>query len=156
MKLVKVAAAAAILAASTSANAWWGDDNDSRWNNDWNNNMYNDAYGSGYGDDHMWLTVSIPSYVKETGDIRFLEQEVPFVGGEKGTIFEHMERAINFSITHLGPHDLPKIYFADWNDCLNLTHDKEKAESVMIAQMVVNGARELAKMAKLINKNEEI
>ena len=50
MKLVKVAAAAAILAASTSANAWWGDDNDSRWNNDWNNNMYNDGYGSGYGD----------------------------------------------------------------------------------------------------------
>ncbi|MBU1026712.1 MAG: glycosyl transferase, partial [Candidatus Margulisbacteria bacterium] len=87
--------------------------------------------GSGYGDDHLWLTVSVPAYVKETGDIRFLETEVPFVGGEKGTIYEHMARAINFSITHLGPHSLPKIYFADWNDCLNLTYDKEKAESVM-------------------------
>ncbi len=112
--------------------------------------------GSGYGDDHLWLTVSVPSYVKETGDIRFLETEVPFVGGEKGTIYEHMARAINFSITHLGPHGLPKIYFADWNDCLNLTYDKEKAESVMIAQMVVYGARELAKMAELLTKKEDI
>ena len=112
--------------------------------------------GSGYGDDHLWLTVSVPAYVKETGDIRFLETEAPFVGGEKGTIYEHMARALDFSITHLGPHGLPKIYFADWNDCLNLTHDKEKAESVMIAQMVVCGAREMAKMAELISQKEDI
>jgi len=112
--------------------------------------------GSGYGDDHLWLTVSVPSYIKETGDIRFLEQEVPFVGGEKATIYAHLARAINFSITHLGPHGLPKIYFADWNDCLNLTHDKEKAESVMIAQMVVYGANEMAKMAQLIGKEDEV
>jgi cellobiose phosphorylase len=112
--------------------------------------------GSGYGDDHLWLTVSVPAYIKETGDIRFLETEVPFVGGEKGTIYEHMARAINFSITHVGPHDLPKIYFADWNDCLNLTYGDENAESVMIAQMVVYGAREMAKMAALIKKDEDV
>ncbi|MFH1825863.1 MAG: glycosyl transferase [bacterium] len=112
--------------------------------------------GSGYGDDHLWLTVSIPSYVKETGDIRFLETAVPFVSGEKGTVYEHMARAINFSITHTGPHGLPKIYFADWNDCLNLTHNNEKAESVMIAQMVVYGAKEMAQMAALIGKKEDV
>jgi cellobiose phosphorylase len=112
--------------------------------------------GSGYSDDHLWLTVSIPSYVKETGDIRFLETNVPFVGGEKGTIYEHMAHAINFTLTHLGPHDLPKIYFADWNDCLNLTHDKEIAESVMVAQMLVYGAREMARMAEILGKKEEV
>ena len=112
--------------------------------------------GSGYGDDHLWLTVSIPSYVKESGDIRFLETEIPYVGGEKGTIYDHMARAIDFSVTHTGPHGLPKIYFADWNDCLNLSYGKEKAESVMIAQMVVYGAREMAKMAELLKKKDDI
>ncbi|MEA3493661.1 MAG: glycosyl transferase [Candidatus Margulisiibacteriota bacterium] len=112
--------------------------------------------GSGYSDDHLWLTVSIPAYIKEAGDIRFLETEVPYVGGEKGTIYDHMARAIDFSLNHCGPHNLPKIYFADWNDCLNLTHGKEKAESVMVAQMVVYGAREMAKMAELIDKKEDV
>ncbi|OGC07939.1 hypothetical protein A3F86_04150, partial [candidate division WOR-1 bacterium RIFCSPLOWO2_12_FULL_45_9] len=112
--------------------------------------------GSGYGDDHLWLTVSVPAYVKETGDIRFLETTVPFVAGEKGTVYEHLARAIHFSTTHIGSHGLPKIYFADWNDCLNLTHGKEGAESVMIAQMVVYGAGEMAKMAELINKKDDI
>ncbi|PIS30908.1 glycosyl transferase [Candidatus Saganbacteria bacterium CG08_land_8_20_14_0_20_45_16] len=111
--------------------------------------------GSGYGDDHLWLTVSVPAYVKETGDIRFLETLVPFVGGEKGTIYEHLARAIDFALTHIGPHGLPKIYFADWNDCLNLSHGKEKAESVMVAQMVVYGAKEMAQLAKLIGKQAD-
>lgn len=112
--------------------------------------------GSGYSDDHLWLLVSVPAYVKETGDLRFLETEVPYVGGEKGTIYEHLARAINFTLTHCGPHQLPKIYFADWNDCLNLTHGKEKAESVMVAQMAVYGAREMARMAELINKKADV
>jgi cellobiose phosphorylase len=112
--------------------------------------------GSGYSDDHLWLTVSIPAYIKETGDIRFLETEVPYVSGEMGTVYDHMARAINFSMTHCGPHDLPKIYFADWNDCLNLSHGKEKAESVMVAQMVVYGAYEMAKMAELLGKEDDI
>ncbi len=112
--------------------------------------------GSGYSDDHLWLTVSVPSYVKETGDIRFLEQAIPFVGGEKGTLYDHMARAINFSLTHCGSHHLPKMYFADWNDCLNLTHNNEDAESVMVAEMVVNGAREMAQMAELLNKKDDV
>ncbi|OGC23577.1 glycosyl transferase [candidate division WOR-1 bacterium RIFOXYB2_FULL_42_35] len=112
--------------------------------------------GSGYSDDHLWLCVSVPAYVKETGDIRFLETNVPFVAGEKGTIYEHMARAINFSITHVGPHGLPKSYFADWNDCLNLSHNNEDAESVMVAQMVVYGAHEMIKMAELIGKKNDV
>ena len=112
--------------------------------------------GSGYSDDHLWLCVSIPAYVKETGDIRFLEQQIPYVGGEKGTTYDHMARALNFSITHTGPHGLPKSYFADWNDCLNLTHNNDKAESVMVAQMVVYGAHEMIKMAELLGKTEDI
>lgn len=112
--------------------------------------------GSGYSDDHLWLCVSVPAYVKESGDVRFLETKVPFVGGEKGTVYEHMARAINFSLTHVGPHGLPKSYFADWNDCLNLTHNNEDAESVMVAQMVVYGAYEMVKMAELIGKKEDV
>jgi len=113
--------------------------------------------GRGYSDDHLWLILSTASYIKESGDIDFLFEEVPYDTGNKSTMYEHLERAINYSVTHVGPHGLPLIGFADWNDCLNLTIDKgkNKAESVMVAMMLVAAAREMARLAEISGKTAD-
>jgi cellobiose phosphorylase len=97
-----------------------------------------------YGDDHLWLIFSVASYIKETGDIEFLRE-----------IYNNLARAVEFSAKNLGPHKLPRIFFADWNDCLNLDQGKKKAESVMVAQMLVTAAKDMANLAKLIGKKSD-
>jgi cellobiose phosphorylase len=113
--------------------------------------------GRGYSDDHLWLVLSVASYIKETGDIDFLCEDVPYDTGKTSTLYEHLERAINYSLTHVGAHGLPLIGFADWNDCLNLTVDKQKnkAESVMVAMMLVSAAREMSRLAEAFGKTED-
>jgi cellobiose phosphorylase len=108
-----------------------------------------------YGDDHLWLIVSTAAYLKETGDVKFLNEKVTFAGQDRGTLYNHLERAINFSLKHIGPHGIPRILFADWNDCLNLDQGKGKAESVMVAQMLVGAAFEMARIAELIGKKKD-
>ena len=71
-------------------------------------------------DDHLWLVPSIVAWVKETGDVAFLDQEIAFADGEKATVYEHMKRALDFSAEQVGPNGLCKGLRADWNDCLNL------------------------------------
>lgn len=109
-----------------------------------------------YGDDHLWLIYSTAGYLKETGDLDFLKEKVPFAGKDSGTMYEHLARAIEFSLKNIGPHGLPKILFADWNDCLNLDQGKGKAESVMVAQMLVGAAYEMAKIAELIGRPADV
>ncbi|MFA4843620.1 MAG: glycosyl transferase [Candidatus Margulisiibacteriota bacterium] len=102
-----------------------------------------------YGDDHLWLIYSVAAYIKETGDKAFLKEIIPIAGGRAVDLFTHLEKAIAFSMNNLGPHGLPRIFFADWNDCLNLDQGKKKAESVMVAQMLVAAASEMVELAKL-------
>jgi N,N'-diacetylchitobiose phosphorylase len=71
-------------------------------------------------DDHLWLVPSIVEWVKETGDIGFLDQEIAFADGELATVYEHMKRALDFSAEQVGPNGVCKGLRADWNDCLNL------------------------------------
>jgi len=113
--------------------------------------------GRGYSDDHLWLVLSTASYIKESGDIDFLSEEVPFDTGNKSSMYEHLERAIDYSVKNVGPHGIPKIGFADWNDCLNLNmdHGQDRAESVMVGMMLVLAAREMARMAELYGKNDD-
>lgn len=108
-----------------------------------------------YGDDHLWLIYSTASYLKETGDLEFLNEKIAFADSDKETMYEHLCRAIKFSHDNLGPHGLPRIFFADWNDCLNLDQGKGKAESVMVAQMYVGACYELAKIAELLKKSAD-
>ncbi|NTV53610.1 MAG: glycosyl transferase, partial [Candidatus Firestonebacteria bacterium] len=97
--------------------------------------------GGGYSDDHLWLIYSVCEYIRETGDFEFAAQSVPYNDGSQGTLQEHMERALEYTLAHLGAHGLPLMGNADWNDCLTL---KPGGESVMVAQMFVLAARELA------------
>lgn len=126
----------------------------------------NDDIGSGFNDDPMWLVAGVAAYVKETGDVGILDEPVPF-DNEPGTevpLFEHLTRSFEFTVTNRGPHGLPLIGRADWNDCLNLncfsttpgepfqTTENMKggvAESVFIAAQFVLYGAEYAALADL-------
>lgn len=118
----------------------------------------NNDIGGGFNDDPMWLVFGVDAYLRETGDFSILDEPVPFdnVPGSEVSLMEHLRVSFDHVINNLGPHGLPLIGRADWNDCLNLncfsddpnesfqtTENKtgdSKAESLMIAgQFVVCG-----------------
>jgi cellobiose phosphorylase len=132
----------------------------------------NDEIGGNFNDDPLWLIASVSDYIKETGDFSILDESVPFDndGGKAGSLFEHLKRSFYHVINNLGPHKLPLIGRADWNDCLNLncfstnpdesfqtTENKEGkiAESILIAGMFVYYGREFEEICKRIRKEEE-
>ena len=78
-------------------------------------------------DDALWLFPTIFKYVSETGNIAFLDEVIPFANKDEGTVYEHLKRAIRFSLDHLGPHGLPAGLYADWNDCLRLGANGESS-----------------------------
>ncbi len=88
--------------------------------------------GSGFNDDPLWLIAGTAAYIKETGDYTILDEMTPYNSDpSKATDFmEHLRRSFNYTVEHLGPHKLPLIGRADWNDCLNLNcFSKEPGES---------------------------
>lgn len=128
--------------------------------------------GSGFNDDPLWLIAGTAAYLKETGDFSILEEMVDFDNDptKADTLFEHLRRSFQYTVTHLGPHNLPLIGRADWNDCLNLNcfskHPGESfqitgpsegpvAESVFIAGMFVKYGLEYAKIAELKGFSKE-
>jgi len=82
----------------------------------------NNEVGSGFNDDPLWLICGVAAYIKETGDYGILDEKVPFDNDEASadTLFVHLKRSFDYTVTHKGPHELPLIGRADWNDCLNL------------------------------------
>ncbi len=128
--------------------------------------------GSGFNDDPLWLIAAVAAYLKETGDLSILEESVPFDNQEDKaqSLYVHLQRSFNYTNTHLGPHNLPQIGRADWNDCLNLncfsTEPGESfqttgpsegpvAESVFIAGMFVKYGREYAVISRMLGKEAE-
>ncbi len=113
----------------------------------------NNDVGSGFNDDPLWLVACAHAYIAETGDMTILDELVPFdhVAGSEKPLMEHLRRSIGFTLNNRGPHGLPKIGRADWNDCLNLNSfstepgesfqtcgtSESDAESVFIAAMFV-------------------
>ncbi|MDE7275206.1 MAG: N,N'-diacetylchitobiose phosphorylase [Lachnospiraceae bacterium] len=78
-------------------------------------------------DDALWLFPTVYKYVSESGDLSFMDEVIPFANKEEGTVYEHLKRAIGFSMNHLGPHGMPAGLYADWNDCLRLGKDGESS-----------------------------
>lgn len=78
-------------------------------------------------DDAMWLFPTIYKYISETGDLDYLNEVIPFADKDEGTVLEHMRRAINFTLNHLGSHGMPAGLHADWNDCLRLGKQGESS-----------------------------
>ena len=130
------------------------------------------AVGSGFNDDPLWLIAAVDAYLRETGDFSILDENVPFDNDEKlaAPLTEHLRRSFNYTVTHLGPHGLPLIGRADWNDCLNLNcfsaHPGESfqttgpsegpvAESVFIAGMFCKYGPAWTDILRRLGLNEE-
>jgi cellobiose phosphorylase len=126
----------------------------------------NDAVGGDFNDDPLWLVLAVAAYVKETGDWFILDEPVVYDNrpGTEQPLYEHLQRSVQYTLDRLGPHGLPLIGRADWNDCLNLNifsdapgvsfqisplnKDGTVAESVFIAGLFVLAAKELAAIAQ--------
>lgn len=132
----------------------------------------NNDIGSGFNDDPLWLILGTTAYIKETGDFGILDEMVPFDNdtNNAATLFHHLKVSLDHVTNHLGPHGLPLIGRADWNDCLNLncfsntpgesfqtTENQEGgvAESVFIAGMYVMIGKEYVSLCKAIGNEEE-
>jgi cellobiose phosphorylase len=132
----------------------------------------NSDIGSGFNDDPLWLIACTSAYVRETGDVSVLKESVPFDNDDSkaAPLMDHLKRSFDFTATHKGPHGLPLIGRADWNDCLNLNcfseHPGESfqtfgpsegpvAESVFIAGMFVKYGKEYAELCELTGDKAE-
>lgn len=78
-------------------------------------------------DDALWLFPTVYKYLAETGDLAFLDEVIPYANKGAATVYEHLQRAIDFSLEHLGPHGMPAGLYADWNDCLRLGAEGESS-----------------------------
>ncbi|MBN1776731.1 MAG: glycosyl transferase [Clostridiales bacterium] len=132
----------------------------------------NAEVGSSFNDDPLWLIYAVVAYIKETGDFTLLEEIVDFNNDSSlaAPLKEHLRRAFRYTTGNLGPHGLPLIGRADWNDCLNLNcfskepgesfqtvtnNDTGIAESVFIAGMFVGIADDYAELFALIGDRQE-
>lgn len=78
-------------------------------------------------DDALWLFPTVYKYIAESGNLEFIDEVIPFANKDEGTVYEHLKRAVDFSMNHLGPHGMPAGLYADWNDCLRLGKDGESS-----------------------------
>ena len=133
----------------------------------------NNDIGGGFNDDPMWLIFGTVAYIKETGDFTILDEPVPFDNepGSEVSLMEHLRISFDHVVNNLGPHMLPLIGRADWNDCLNLncfswdpnesfqtTENKtegSKAESLMIAGLFVVCGRDYVELCRHLGHAEE-
>ena len=84
-------------------------------------------------DDALWLFPTVWKYVSETGNKDFIKEVIPYANKDEGTVYDHLKRAINFSMERLGDHKMPAGLHADWNDCLRLG---KKGESTFVAMQL--------------------
>ena len=125
----------------------------------------NSDIGSGFNDDPLWLIAGAAAYIKETGDYTILDVPTPFDNDPATAVpfMEHLRRSFHYTVDHLGPHGLPLIGRADWNDCLNLNcfstepgesfqtfgpSEGPNAESVFIAGMFVLYGKDYAALCR--------
>jgi cellobiose phosphorylase len=132
----------------------------------------NDAIGTNFNDDPLWLVLSVAAYLKEIGDWEILDEPIPYdnIPGTEESLINHLQRTIQYTLDRKGPHGLPLIGRADWNDCLNLncfssipgesfqtTDNKDGvvAESMFIAGLFILAAKEMAEIAKRYRPGED-
>ncbi len=109
-------------------------------------------------DDALWLFPTIYKYISESGDLSFIDEVIPFANKDEGTVYEHLKRAIDFSMNHLGIHKMPAGLYADWNDCLRLGKDGESsfvAFQFYLAMSILKKFAEYKKDADYIRYLEE-
>lgn len=128
--------------------------------------------GGNFNDDPLWLVIGVAGYIKETGDWAFLKESIPFDNdaNNAASLFEHLKRSFNHVTGNMGPHGLPLIGRADWNDCLNLNCfskdpndsfqtctnvEGRNAESILIAQMFIYAAPDYIEICRRMGDETE-
>ncbi|MBN1763895.1 MAG: hypothetical protein JW860_01450 [Sedimentisphaerales bacterium] len=129
--------------------------------------------GGGFNDDPLWLVLATSAYIKESGDLIILKEKIGYADlkNSQATLLDHLEKSIQYILEHRGPHGLPQIGHADWNDCLNLNcfsttpgesfqtagdiSAGDKAESVMIAGLFCVACEDLAGIYRQIEQTEK-
>ncbi len=129
--------------------------------------------GGNFSDDPLWLVLSVVAYLKETGDWSILDERVPFDNkeGTEAPLYEHLRRSMQYTLERVGPHGLPLIGRADWNDCLNLNafsdapgqsfqtltnRDGKTAESVFVAALFILSAQEMEQIASRLRQQTDV
>ncbi|MGB8980665.1 MAG: hypothetical protein WCC12_02210, partial [Anaerolineales bacterium] len=112
-----------------------------------------------YSDDHLWSILGVTAYIKETGDVAFLDERVPFYEKDRqgnpletASVLEHVKRALTFTRTDLGTHGLPLLGFADWNDTINLA---KGAESLFTAHLYGRALNEFIALLDYLGREDE-
>ena len=133
----------------------------------------NDAVGGNFNDDPLWLVLAVAAYLKETGDWSILDEPAQFENkpGSEEPLYNHLLRSIRYTTERIGPHGLPLIGRADWNDCLNLncfssepgesfqtttSKDGKVAESVLIAGLFIQAVQEMAEIAHRLDRQNDL
>ena len=113
-------------------------------------------------DDHIWMVYLAYAIAAESGDISFLDQQIPFLGADYKTavnpasLWDHLMRGVEFTENHLGEHDLPLILFSDWNDHVGPFGRKGKGESVFVSQQHIYALKQLSELAELRGDAESV
>lgn len=104
-------------------------------------------------DDALWLFPTVYKYISESGNLSFIDEVIPFANKGEGTVYEHLKRAVEFSLNHMGPHGMPAGLYADWNDCLRLG---KNGESTFVALQFYLAMTILKKFAEYKGDTEYI
>ncbi len=111
-----------------------------------------------YSDDHLWIVLAVTAYLKETGDLTFLDEVLPYYEKDRegqpltsGTVLDHLRRAIEFTWQDVGAHGLPLLGFADWNDTVNL---RRGAESLFTANLFGRALLEMIELSQHLGDEE--
>ena len=103
-------------------------------------------------DDALWIVASACEYVKETGDVAFFDQVIPFADGGEATVYEHLKRSLDFSAEQIGKSGICLGLRADWNDCLNLGG----GESAMVSFLHHWALITFIEAARFLNRTEDV
>ncbi len=104
-------------------------------------------------DDALWLFPTVYKYIAESGNLDFLQEVIPYANKDSDTVYEHLKRAIRFSLEHMGPHGMPAGLHADWNDCLRLG---KNGESTFVAFQFCYAIKIMKQFAEKMQDQEYI
>jgi len=108
-----------------------------------------------FSDDHLWLILSTCEYIKETGDMSILDENVNFVEGSSASLYEHLKKSIDFTLNNMGNHDMPLLGTADWNDPQSLPGPNNAAESVWTAMLFHRVLLDLVELCKECKREKD-
>ncbi len=116
------------------------------------------ATGGGRSDDHLWSILSVCNYIKETGDNEFANEIVPFYDGGEASVIDHLERGLDFTMTHVGSHGLPDFLSCDWDDSIWKINsgDEGIAESTFVFFQLAHAAYELIELYRYLKLEDRI